>query len=432
MNLDFFQRLAFWSRIAGVSIADQVVFSGANFVTQVLLARWLGPEKYGAFAISFSIYLVISGLHNSLILEPMLVLGPTSYVHCLSQYVSDLIRMHLLVTGFLGFATILTALMLVHDQALKQVLIAAGLALPLNLLIWLVRRIFYLRTAPVSALRVSAVYAVAVIAGIGLLRIVDSLSAVSAWFVLGLAAGIGGLTYRILTSGKPTIEEKEYSLLAVFIKHWRFGRWIIASTLFTSGANQLQVILVGTIIGLEAAGVLRAMLSLVPPLTQVFIATGLLLVPLMARDYANGDWQALRRKTMITVIILTTISLIYEIGLIVFAKPLVLFLYGEHYLQATWLLPIVGLIGVFTAATTGFSFSLRAMQKPEHYLITAVVAGSVGFVTAISFTRLWGLTGAAASLVSYYAAGFAVTLLLYWQWAPVAPLGPQAQQKESR
>ena len=420
--------VAFWLRKAGFSVADQGVFSGANFLANVLLARWLGPAEYGAFAVAFSVYLVLSGFHNALILEPMGVLGPARHAHRLDRYVRELVRMHAMVTGPLGLATVLAALAVVSDRSLERALLAAGLALPLTLLVWFARRIPYLRTDPVAALRASAAYAAVLLAAVGLLRVAGGLSGASAWLVLALAATVGSLAAGLpVGRGKP-VAGGELGLREVFAEHWRFGRWIVAAALVNLGTGQLQVILTGTVAGLEAAGALRAMLTPVLPLTQAFTAVGLLLVPLMARDCASGDWQALRRKTKLVAGTLTAIALIYEAGLVAFAEPLVLLLYGEQFLHAAWLLPIVGSIGVFTAAATGFSFSLRAMQKPEHYFVAATIAGPVGLVTAVSFTWLWGLGGAAASLVSYYAAGLAVALLLYRRWAPVAHLPPQTRE----
>lgn len=412
--------VAFWLRKAGFSVADQGVFSGANFLGQVLLARWLGPAEYGAFAVAFSIYLVLSGFHNALVLEPMVVLGPARHAQRMDQYVRELVRMHAVVTGPLGLATALAAPVVVHDRSLERALLATGLALPLTLLVWLARRIPYLRTDPADAFRASAVYAAAMLAGVGLLRVAGGLSAASAWLILALAAAIGSLAGGIpVGRGKPASGEGS-GLRAAFAEHWRFGRWIVAAALVNLGTGQLQVILIGAVAGLEAAGALRAMLTPVLPLTQAFTAVGLLLVPLMARDYASGDWQALWRKTKLVVGTLTAIALIYEAGLVAFAEPLVLLLYGEHYLQAAWLLPIVGSIGVFTAAATGFSFSLRAMQKPEYHFVTAVLMGPIGLTTAFALTSLWGVAGAAASLVCYYAAGLSVSTVLYRRWTPVA------------
>jgi len=40
------------------SIADQATSSTANFVMNVLLARWLAPAEYGSFSVSWSFCLV--------------------------------------------------------------------------------------------------------------------------------------------------------------------------------------------------------------------------------------------------------------------------------------------------------------------------------------------------------------------------------------
>ena len=409
--------VAFWLRQAGSSVADQGVFSGASFLVQVLLARWLGPAEYGAFAVAFSIYLVLLGFHNALILEPMLVFGPAHHAQRLDRYVRELVRMHAVVTGPLGLATALGALAVVHDRSLERALLATGLALPLTLLVWLARRIPYLRTDPAGALRASAAYAVAMLAGVGFLRIAGGLSAASAWLVLALAAAIASLASGMpVGRGKPAAGG-EPGLHAAFAEHWRFGRWIVAAALVNLGTGQLQVILIGAVAGLEAAGALRAML--IPGLsltTQASMALGQLLIPVMARDYARGDWQAFERKTKLIIVSLTAIALVYEAGLTAFAKPLVALLYGERYVHAAWLLPILGLSGVFTAAATGFTFSLRAIQKSETLFVVAVTAGPVGILAAVSFTPLMGLGGAAGGVLCYYAAGLAVTLLLYRRW----------------
>jgi O-antigen/teichoic acid export membrane protein len=425
--------VAFWLRKAGISVADQGVFSGANFLANVLLARWLGPAEYGAFAVAFSVYLVLLGFHNALILEPMLVFGPARHAHRLDRYVRELVRMHAMVTGPLGLATVLVALAVVHDRSLERALLAAGLALPLTLLVWFARRIPYLRTNPSGSLRASAAYAAVLLAAVGLLRVAGGLSGASAWLVLALAAAIGSLAAgRPVGRGKP-VAGGELGLRKVFAEHWGFGRWIVPAALVNLGTGQLQVILTGTVAGLEAAGALRAML--IPGLsltTQAFMALGQLLIPVITRDYTSGDWQALRRKTKLVASTLTAIALIYEAGLVAFAEPLVLLLYGEQFLHAAWLLPIVGSIGVFTAAATGFSFSLRAMQKPEYHFVTAALVDPIGLATAFALTSLWGLAGAAASLVCYYAAVLGVTLLLYQRWAPVSHLAPQEREAGTR
>jgi hypothetical protein len=41
-----------WFKKGSLAVLDQGLFSGANFIVNILLARWLAPEEYGAFAVA--------------------------------------------------------------------------------------------------------------------------------------------------------------------------------------------------------------------------------------------------------------------------------------------------------------------------------------------------------------------------------------------
>src|SRR5438477_212183 len=58
------------------AIADQGFFAGSNFILNIVLARWLSPNEYGAFGVAFSIFLLVGTLHSSLVTEPMTVFAP--------------------------------------------------------------------------------------------------------------------------------------------------------------------------------------------------------------------------------------------------------------------------------------------------------------------------------------------------------------------
>src|SRR5437879_1887053 len=60
-----------WATKGGLAIVDQGLISGSNFLLGILLARWLVPEQYGAYALAFSLFLLLSFLYHSMLLEPM-------------------------------------------------------------------------------------------------------------------------------------------------------------------------------------------------------------------------------------------------------------------------------------------------------------------------------------------------------------------------
>ena len=53
-------KFARWVTKGGLAIVDQGLISGSNFLIGILLARWLMPEAYGAFALAFSVFLLLS------------------------------------------------------------------------------------------------------------------------------------------------------------------------------------------------------------------------------------------------------------------------------------------------------------------------------------------------------------------------------------
>src|SRR5260370_17857789 len=55
----------------GLAVLDQGLISGSNFLVGILLARWLAPEEYGAYALPFAIFLLLSFVSQSLCFGPV-------------------------------------------------------------------------------------------------------------------------------------------------------------------------------------------------------------------------------------------------------------------------------------------------------------------------------------------------------------------------
>src|SRR5690349_22036042 len=99
------QRLR-WLGKGFLALADQGLLSGSNFVVAILLARWLTRDEYGAYAMGFSIFILLYGFHNAFLLEPMSVFGPESYAGCLTAYVKRLLGFHFVLTAGLALLVV--------------------------------------------------------------------------------------------------------------------------------------------------------------------------------------------------------------------------------------------------------------------------------------------------------------------------------------
>src|ERR1035437_4795337 len=76
------------------AILDQGLFAGSNFLLNVLLARWIAPADYGAFALAYSVFLLLGVFHSALPTGPMLVFGPGKYRERFPEYIGILLRGH--------------------------------------------------------------------------------------------------------------------------------------------------------------------------------------------------------------------------------------------------------------------------------------------------------------------------------------------------
>ena len=148
-----------WSAKVSLSIFDQGIFSGANFILHILLARWLLPSEYGIFAITIAVFLFLSSIHQAVILDPMSIIGAAYYHEQLPVYISGVVWIHL------GLAFILTAIislvaiiMVIKGSLMAFSFLGLAIVTPLILFFWLFRRACYLKGKPSIALAGSLVY----------------------------------------------------------------------------------------------------------------------------------------------------------------------------------------------------------------------------------------------------------------------------------
>jgi O-antigen/teichoic acid export membrane protein len=175
------------------ALLDQGLFAASNFALNIVFARWLGADAYGAFAIAFTVFLFVGVVHSGLLTEPMLVFGAGRYRDGSSGYFSSLLKLHW--TWGWAVAGGLTALAAIPfwGTPSRGPILALAVLTGLLLYLWLLRRACYLPTRPRFAAEGGALYLVLMVGGITGLQHTDRLSAVGGLMVMGgasLAAGM--------------------------------------------------------------------------------------------------------------------------------------------------------------------------------------------------------------------------------------------------
>ncbi len=379
------------------TVLDQAFFSGSNFVVNVLLARWLAPEAFGAFTTAFVVFLVCGTLHAGLLVEPMLVFGAGRFERRRRAY------LRLLVLGHAGFAAgvgsvfglgALAALAL-GRPFVASVVGALGVAQGGILLLWMARRACLVAHRPKMAAAGGAGYLLLLVGSAVAMQTAGLLTAATSLLLMaGVSAVVAGVLLARLgvPLRRPTPDTPAFRA-EVLRAHWTYGRWSMPTGVLEWIVSTMPFLVVPLVVGVEGNALLRALLNLALPALQAFVAIAAFSLPVLVRARAAGHMPRTMRRFGALALAGALSYAVLLGGLGEWALEL---LYDGKYIATPaelWLLagyPVaVGLGGVFTA-------SLRARERPRSVFWARVGAVVLGAPTTAAMAVQWGVAGGLA------------------------------------
>jgi O-antigen/teichoic acid export membrane protein len=409
------RKLFAWAMKGGLTIVDQGLITGSNFVIGVLLARWLPPDQYGTYAVAWAIFLLFAMLHQSLLQEPQMVFGASAYRHCARSYLKVLLRLHLATSLLISFALCASAevaLKLGQRGSLPGALAALAIAAPLVLLFWIVRRSFYLQFSPAPAVAGGLLYSAFAIGGLYVVRRLRLLSPMFALLSMGLgalAASIFFFTYlklRLPSSlAAPNLRE-------TWDRHWRYGRWALASAAVMWIPANFFYPLLSSFSGMAQAGELKALMNFAAPILQTCAALAVLLLPYVTRTHEHKGYAGTGTITRHITLLCISGTVMYWLPLLLFKAPAFRLLYSGRYTDVAYLLPVVALGSVFFSAFFASANALRATESPASVFAAVLVSTCVSLTIGVPAVRVFGVKGAVWSTTLSEILAFVIAMLL--------------------
>ena len=397
-----FKKFVPWVTKGGLAILDYGLFSGSNFLLGVLLARWMAPEQYGAYALAFSIFILVTFLYQALVLEPLSVFSGTAYPNNLRGYLQSNVWLHwgisLVICLALG-GTAVAARVWWHSPVSSLAFAGMTVAAPFILIHALGRRSFYLKLTPGPAAFGSAFYCAFVVGGSFLVYKLGWLSAFTAYLVMGLAALVGGVIMLFQLNAKLEPATAKVRLGTTWSKHWEYGRWALATCVVGWIPTYVYIPLVSKFSGLAVAGELRALMNLGGPVLQTYAALSMLFLPLAARVQSTQGRRGASALTIKLTALFVAGGVAYWAVLIPLKGPLFRLLYAGKYMDASSLLPLFAAETIVWSAALGPAILLRAMESPRSLFFANGAASAVALLFGIPATRFFGLRGVIWSMV---------------------------------
>jgi O-antigen/teichoic acid export membrane protein len=391
-----------WFAKGGLAIVDYGLISGSNFLLGVLLARWLSPRDYGAYALSFSFFILAGFLYQSLLLEPLSVFSGTLFRDNIRGYLKTTLWIHWGLSLVMCLALAIAAVIsytIGHSPVLAIALAGMTIATPFILAHGLARRSFYLKLMPGPAAFGSVFYCVLVVGGVFLFFRLGTLSSFTAFLLMGLAALVTSVVMVIQLNAALAPETGRPRLRATFGKHWEYGRWALATCFATWIPNYFYIPLVSSFSGMAAAGELRALMNLAAPVLQTYAALSMLFLPYAARVQNQNGKRAAAALNGRLAFLFVAGSVAYWSVLIPLKTPLFHFLYNGKYMESAYLIPLFALETTIWSASLGPAILLRAMESPRSLFIANGAASVVAVLIGIPATRYFGLRGVIWSMI---------------------------------
>jgi len=389
-------------RQIGFSLTDQVLAVGGMFLANIALARAQSKEEYGMFALSYSVYTFLTGLHNALILEPYSIHGPGRYREHLSGYSRLMSRSNAGLAG--GLTAILLSVWAVlrwraPGLASRSLL---GLALTAGVLLTalFVRRTFYLQRRPDLAAKLSAIFFLSSAALLALGIRSGVLNGFSTFGIVAISWIVAGAFRRKSLPGFSRAGTFSEVTPDHWAEHWKYARWVLATAFVFQLTTQGYYWLVAGFISVKEVAELRAIHILVTPVDQICIALDLLILPLMVLRYASKRHAELVSLWKVFGLLNLSITGAYAVSIWIAGRVVLHSLYAGKFDDMSALLSILVLLPIIMGIGNSVNVALKSMERPDLVFRAYVASGVATFVLGVPLVRYFGLKGAVCGILT--------------------------------
>jgi O-antigen/teichoic acid export membrane protein len=388
--------------VGAFAVLDQVLFAGSSFSINILLARWLPPVQYGAFALAFFLFLLLGALHTAVLTEPMLVFGASVYRGRVRAYLGRHVMLHVLVSVATAIVLAVGAgVVWLSGSTAWPALLALAAAAPFVLLLWLLRRAFYIELTPRGAVAGDAVYFAATLAGLYLLHRTGHLSPENALFVMGAAAAAGSCL--MLAVLRPDLRGAGVSWREIASRHWVYGRWSTLAQALYWASGQVLVILVPVVLGLGALAGLAAAMNLFRPLNPLLQSVQTVMLPSTASAASDGAGTVeLRRRLRGYLLVAGGGVFLYGLTLSIFSHAALHALYRGRYDDHRSLVFLFALSYTVSTVVQVQTVLLKATGNVRVVPAIWALSGALVLVCSVPAMLVFGLTGALIVLIASY------------------------------
>jgi O-antigen/teichoic acid export membrane protein len=381
------------------ALTDQSVVSGTNFLTNVMLARFMGLREFGVFALAWMAVLFVNSMQIALIISPMMSIGPKQEENDRPSYFGAVVFQELVLVTF-SFVLVFAALKLFSGFFPRADLQQLALPLAVSAFAYqmqdFLRRYFfvthqshrafaddilsYLTQLPILFLLHRA----------GLLTSATALWVMAATSLLGLAAGWLWM--------EPLKFHWEW-IKAISRRHWRVSRWLTGSALLVWTSGNLFLIAAPVYYGAAAAGVLRASQNLMGATHVWFQGLDNVVPAETARRLRLGGVHSMLAYTRSILLRWGGLTLLFALVMAAAPGLWLHLIYGSEMVRYGYILRLYALLYVFVFVGGPLRAGLQALEYTVPVFWSYLAMTALAFCFAFPMAKWLGLSGSLLGLI---------------------------------
>ncbi|MDG6998599.1 MAG: hypothetical protein JRN15_05740 [Nitrososphaerota archaeon] len=381
-------------------LADQLLVSGFNFLTTVVVGRALGIHAFGVFSILYIILLYLNAIQLSLIVSPMMTLAPqidepskrAAYLRGMATCQYCFSAVVCCVALLLPLAQKLN---LIRSSIETDAMCAFGLAiLCFQVQDWL-RRFWYVAEDGRSVFFNDIISYMGQLAALIFLWRRSALTVESGFYVIALTS----LAAFVAGARKEDVWGHLREALLSARRSWAIGKSLVVASQFQWLGSQGILLIVAAIVSVNAASGMRAAITLVGPVNILYQLLDNVVPVRAAKAFRTGGRTQLRAYLQRASLILAGLVAVPLLLIAAVARTAITLAFGRSFTPYAHLVLWQAGYAMLALIYKGLQYYHRTMGTVGILARSAMASSVVSVTSCLVLSHRYGVDGGMAALV---------------------------------
>ena len=396
-----------------LSLANQVISSGGNFLLSIYLARTLSLAEFGVYGIGYGLCMLYVGIGNSVILTQMSVNMSSQAIDQREIYAAKMLNAVFVLGGMLLSLTAIGFMIASFIWPESKQLLVKVCAISLAAALFLCNEFFisyaYVKRKESLALVVNGVTMLVLFICLFIeykAGIAPSVESALFFYAFGAAAGAATAYHQ----SPIRVSQGVHGFAPTVVESWSHGRWALGGVIITWIQSQTYAYIVIFMLGSAGVGLVNAAKLFISPFSFLLSAVQKITIPRLA-DLRQSNPSRMRLVSVLLTSGLTVLTIIYSLMILSSVNFVTTLVLGRHDANIEILIGLWCCVLIFQMVRTGGGVLLQVQKKFR--ILTLLNIPSAILTTGLAFflTASNGTTGAVWSVVI----GEIALALLIWR-----------------